>query len=62
VSVKVPEGVAARIRASGGVASINVDRKRFPRQGQVYVSPDYETAENTVDIDLDMGVGSLSIS
>jgi len=62
LSVKVPEGVAARIRASGGIASINVNRSRFPRQGGVYLSPDYETAENTVDIHLEMGVGSLDIS
>jgi hypothetical protein len=62
VSVRVPEGVAARIQASGGVASVNVNRQRFPRQGGVYVSPDYETAENRVDIKLEMGVGSLDIS
>jgi hypothetical protein len=62
VSIRVPEGVAARIRASGGIASISVDRNRFPRQGSIYVSPDYETAENTVDIEFDMGVGSLEIS
>ncbi len=61
VTLTVPEGVAARIRASGGVASINVNRSRFPRQGNVYQSPDYETAENTVDIHVEMGVGSLEI-
>ena len=58
----VPEGVAARIRASCGLVSITVDRKRFPRTGGVYQSPDYETAQNRVDIRLDTGLGSVVIS
>lgn len=59
--IHVPEGVAARIRTSGALASVNVDRKRFPRQEGVYQSPNYETAENKVDIQLDMGAGTISI-
>jgi hypothetical protein len=62
VTLNVPEGVAARIRTSGGVASINVNRSRFPRQGNVYLSPDYEQAENTLDIQFEIGVGSLQIT
>ncbi len=61
VTVHVPSGVAARIRTSGGLASIQVDRDRFPKTGGVYQSPDYDTATNKVDIDIDVGVGSVSI-
>lgn len=61
VSLRIPPGVAARIRSDSGLASVSVDRSRFPRQGGVYVSPDYETAENRVDIRVDTGVGSLDI-
>jgi hypothetical protein len=61
VKVRVPEGVAARIRASGGLADISVDRNRFPRVGGVYQSEDYATAENKVDIDIETGVGSISV-
>jgi hypothetical protein len=61
VTVHVPSGVAARIRASGGLASIQVDRNRFPKTGGVYQSPDYDTAPNNVDIDIDVGVGSVSV-
>jgi hypothetical protein len=61
VKVRVPEGVAARIRASGGLADISVDRNRFPRVGGVYQSEDYATAENKVDIDIETGVGSVSV-
>jgi len=62
VSIRVPQGVAARIHTSGALASTSVDQRRFPRSGSDYISPDYETAPNKVDIRLDMGVGSIDIS
>jgi hypothetical protein len=61
VAVRIPTGVAARVRASGGLASIHVDRKRFPRSGGVYQSPDYDTAANRVDLRVEAGVGSVDI-
>jgi hypothetical protein len=61
VRVRVPEGVAARIRAGGGLADIRVDKSRFPRAGEVYQSENYATAENKVDIDVEAGVGSVSV-
>lgn len=62
ISVRVPTGVAARIKTSGGLASFSVDRNRFPRQGGVYQSPDYETAENTIDLQVEIGAGSVSVT
>lgn len=61
VRVGVPEGVAARIRISSGVGGIHVDQSRFPRQGNGYQSPDYETAEHKADIHISSGVGSIEI-
>ncbi len=61
VIFEVPEGVAARILVDGGLASINIDRERFPRVGNYYKSNNYETAANKVDINADFGAGSLSI-
>ena len=61
VRVRVPEGVAARVQVSGGMADIQVDKNRFPRVGDVYQSEDYATAENKVDIDVETGVGSISV-
>jgi hypothetical protein len=58
----VPSEVAAHIEVKGGIYSANINRNRFPRQGNAYESPDYETAQNKVDIKLDMGVGSIKIS
>ena len=61
VRIRVPSGVAVRIRAEGGLAGISVDRDRFPRQGKVYESPDYDSAVNKVDIDVETGVGSVDV-
>jgi hypothetical protein len=60
-SFRVPEGVAARIQSSSGLASIDVDESRFPRKGDIYESPDYEGSQNRVDIKVQMGLGSVSI-
>lgn len=61
VKLQVPEGVAARIKSRGGLSSIDVDLRRFPGSAGNYQSPDYETAANKVDIEVEMGVGSVSV-
>jgi hypothetical protein len=61
VSIRVPEGVAARIRVESGLAGITIDRDRFPRAEGVYQSPDYETAANKADIKIETGVGSVDV-
>jgi hypothetical protein len=61
VNVNVPANVAARIRAHGGLSSINVDSNRFSRMGDIYQSPDYETAANKVEMDIETGVGSADV-
>jgi hypothetical protein len=62
VNITVPDGVAARIQTKGGLSSIQVDTNRFPQMGGVYQSADYEMAANKVEMDIQMGVGSVNIS
>lgn len=61
VRINIPEGVAARIRASGGLSNISIDRNRFHRSGGYYQSQDYDTAEFKLELDLSVGVGSFSV-
>lgn len=61
VSVKVPEKVAAKIRTSGGLASIQVDQNRFLPDGEIYKSAEYESAENKVEMRIETGVGSVKV-
>jgi hypothetical protein len=62
LTIEIPQGVAARIRARMALGSTNIDEARFPRVGDVYQSIDYGTAANRVDIDAQGGMGSLRIT
>jgi hypothetical protein len=59
--IYVPDGVAARVDAEAGLASVSVDQKRFPKQNGIYQSADYETAENKVDMRIETGMASIEI-
>jgi hypothetical protein len=61
VSLRVPPGVAARILSRGGASSTKVDLTRFPGTGNGYQSTDYETAANKVDIQANLGAGSVEV-
>lgn len=61
LTLEVPAGVAARIRSRMALGSSQVDEGRFPRTTDGYASPDYETAANRVDIEVQGGVGSVRI-
>ena len=59
--IDIPEGVAARIEADAGLASVTVDQNRFPKQGGFYQSEDFEDAKNKVDIRIETGMASIDI-
>jgi len=61
LTVDVPGGVAARIRTRVVLGSTQVDESRFPRTATGYESPDFATAANRVDIDVQSGVASLRV-
>lgn len=61
VSVDIPPGAAARLRLDTGLASVQVDETRFPRTGRFFQSPDYEDAEYKIDLNVEAGVGSLTV-
>jgi hypothetical protein len=61
LDIRVPDGVAARIRVEQGVSALRID-PRFPYfQGGVYQSSDYDTAANRVEISLEAGAGSIDV-
>jgi len=62
LTVDVPQGVAADIRVSDGMASREIDESRFRRvSGGHYRSVDYDTASNKVDMEIDLGIATLRI-
>jgi hypothetical protein len=61
LEILVPENVAARIRFEQGVSSIDIDEKRFPVSGSLRQSPDFDSAANRVEINLEGGANSVKI-
>jgi hypothetical protein len=60
LTITVPDGMAARIHASTGLGSLSIS-SRFARQDDVYVSSNYFTAEDRIDLDISGGVGEIVI-
>ena len=63
VNIRVPEATAARIRVKEGVTAINVDTNRFPRlDSGMYQSSNYDTAVDRAEINIESGLGSVSVN
>jgi cell wall-active antibiotic response 4TMS protein YvqF len=61
VNIHVPAGVAARIRGTMGLGAINVDQARFPRHNGSYESDDFATAAHRVELEIEGGVGAVTV-
>lgn len=62
VNIRVPEATAARIRVEEGVSAINVDTSRFPRlSSDLYQSADFDTAVDRAEINIESGLGSVTV-
>jgi len=63
VNIRVPQATAARIRVKEGVTAINVDTNRFPRlDSGIYQSSNYDTAVDRAEINIESGLGSVSVN
>jgi hypothetical protein len=58
--VRVPEGMEVRVHASTGLGNTSVP-SAYRREGDVYLSPGYENADNRIDLTLEIGVGRIVI-
>lgn len=62
VSIHVPESTAARIRVEEGVTAVSVDTNRFPRlDSGMYQSPNFDTAVDRAELNIEAGLGSVSV-
>lgn len=63
IDVEVPADVAAQIHYDGGLSTVSVDQGRFPAVGsQIYKSDDYDTAQNKVDLTIQAGLSTVTVS
>jgi len=59
-TIRIPAGVAVRIALDAGVGSVDV-LGNYQRHGSTYISPDFDTAANRVDLTASSGVGAITI-
>jgi hypothetical protein len=63
VNVRIPAMTAARIRVKEGVNAVHVDTNRFPRlDSGFYQSSAYDAAADRAEINIEAGLGSVSVS
>jgi hypothetical protein len=61
LTVIVPDGMEARIRRDVGIGDVNVDSSRFVSDGDDFVTRGYEGAENVVELNVEVGIGALTV-
>jgi len=60
MTVEIPATMEASIRVDEGIGSVTVGRRYRP-QGRYYVTEGYKSARDKVKVDIDGGVGSITI-
>lgn len=60
LTIEIPRDAEARIRVDGGIGSVSAGR-RFERKGKYYVTEGFESSKDAIDIDIDGGIGSVTI-
>lgn len=58
--LEIPDSLAVRLRVDRGLSALSVS-SRYERDGDVYVTSDWERRADRVEIELDMGVGQVVI-
>lgn len=61
IEVIIPDGVAAKIQVDTNLSVLDVDENRFPQQGDYYMSQDFVSAENRVELEIDCDVGRVQV-
>jgi len=58
--LKIPETMAARVSIQRGIVPVSMS-DRFEKKGDVYVTRDWETSNNRVEVEINLGVGSITV-
>jgi hypothetical protein len=59
-TIRVPAGLAVRLTSTTGLGNISVPAN-YRRQGDVTVSPDFDSAANRVELTASGGIGNITI-
>jgi hypothetical protein len=61
IEIVVPPNVAARIMVEEGPNRVQIDEQRFPRRGDEYRSPNFDTATDRATLRIDVGASRLVV-
>jgi hypothetical protein len=61
LEVTIPEGVAAKFKSDVNLGNLQIDESCFPKKGDYYMSRDFESAENRVELEIDCDVGRVQV-
>jgi len=59
-TIRIPAGIAVRIALDAGIGGVEV-RGNYQRRGNRYISPDFDSAANRVDLTASSGIGAITI-
>lgn len=64
VAIYIPEGTAYRVEFSVGVGSVKIIDQEYTKLGneKEVISSDFQSAENKLDLKIDVGVGSFTLN
>jgi hypothetical protein len=60
IRIDIPEGVQARVRVDRGIGDLKIGN-RFERHGDYYETESFGGAESFIDLEIDIGVGSVTV-
>jgi len=60
IVIYLPEGMAARINIDRGIAGLSVPAG-FDKSDDTYTTPNFDSADNYVEINVDQGIGDIAI-
>ena len=61
LEIIIPDGVAIKLVADADLSILKVDENRFPRKGDYYVSQDFASAKNRIEIELDCDLSRVQV-
>ena len=61
IEVNIPDDVAARIQSDIDLSAFDVDMNRFPKQGDFYISDNFNTTQNRIYLEIDCDVGRVRV-
>lgn len=62
IEVVVPQGTGVKVKMDSTLSSYNLREPDWEKQGEYYVSSNYDSSDNKIFFDVDMGAGKFDVS